>query len=146
MSLYDRRTDPALESDGVRFEHKETKDTGYAYTIRRAHAGNKKYSRAMTRALAPYRRQIDNDEADDDLIRGPLTAVYVDFIIVKWETMAAGVWQDGIQDETGEIVPATKDVLFKVLTDLPETFDQIREDSTKAAFYRAQFREGDAKN
>lgn len=146
MPLFDRKTDPRLEQDGVRFEHMESRTEGFAYTVRRAHAGNKKYARAMQKALAPYRRQMDADEADDDLIRAPIIAVYCDLIITRWETCVEGKWQDGIQGPDDAVVPATRDTLYKFLLELPETFDQVREDSTKAAFYRAQYREEDAKN
>jgi hypothetical protein len=147
MSLYDRKTDPALENDGVRFEHMETRTEGFAYTVKRAHSGNKKYSRAMQNALKPYRRQMDADEADDALIRGPLVAVYCDLMLTRWETCQDGVWAEGIENEEGgELLPANRDNLYKMLMDLPEIFDQIREDSTKAAFYRVTHREEDAKN
>ncbi len=146
MSLYDRRTDPRLENDGVRFEHMESRTEGFAYIVRRAHSGNKKYARAMQNALKPYRRQIDSDEADDALIRGPMVAVYCDMIIVGWETCIGGVWKPGFENESGELVPATSDNLYKMLMDLPEIFDQVRDDSAKAAFFRVHYREEDAKN
>ena len=146
MPLYDKKTDSRLEKEGVRFEHMESRTEGFAYTIRRAHAGNKKYARAMQKALAPYRRQMDADEADDDLLRGPIIAVYCDMMIVGWETCINGEWCEGLQNEEGAIVPATRDTLYKALMDLPEIFDQIREDSSKAAYFRTVSREDDVKN
>tara|TARA_R110002051_G_scaffold319043_1_gene402353 strand:+ start:109 stop:558 length:450 start_codon:yes stop_codon:yes gene_type:complete len=146
--LSDFKTDKQAESDGrwVIF-------AGICKVlVRRAGSSHKRFQLAFTKATRPYRHAMENDNMDNDVVTKILASLYSDYIIVDWSTWVAadgdkeGCWQQGIELDGGEIVPITKETITERLIEIPEIFDLIREESTKASNYRVEAREADAEN
>lgn len=134
-SFYDTfSTDKDLEAGkGV------TLDYGAAgsITIHRAGGANRKFLTTMDAKLKPYRRQIQAKTMDDSVADRLMAEIYADSIIVGWK---------GVKDASGKALSYTRDNVIKVLTDLPELFNDIKEQSSIVANFRKEQIETEAKN
>lgn len=139
MSLYRQfKTDTKLEKEGVLL-HYGTNSKGKDIMIRvaRAGAGNDAYVKRMEAKVKPYRRQIQNETIERALLTGILREVFAETVVLGW---------DGVEDENGKDMPFSKDNCVKLFTDLPDLFEDVQEQAQKAALFRAEIREADAKN
>lgn len=139
MSLYKTfKTDENIERTGVVLEY-GLNSKGQPIQIRIARAGgnNARYNKTLEVKTKPYRRQIQNETLDDVIGRRVFREVYAEAVILGW---------DGVEDAEGNPMPFTKDNCIKLLTDLPDLFDDIREQAQKAALFRAEILENDAGN
>jgi hypothetical protein len=139
MSLYSQfKTDGSLEKEGILLEYGTTPDDK-PITIRIARAGgaNSAYTKRMEAKVKPYRRQIQNETMEAALIDRILKEVYAETVVLGWEN---------VQDEAGKVLPFTVENCIKVFTDLPDLFKDVQEQSQRAALFRADVLEADAKN
>lgn len=139
MSLYKTfKTDESIEQAGVILEYGKTAD-GRPIRIRVARAGgsNLKFAKLLEKKTKPFRRQIQNETLDNALGDELLIQVFAEAVVLGWEN---------VQDENGNDLPFTKENCIKVLTDLPDLFADIREQSSKAVLFRADLKEIAAKN
>jgi hypothetical protein len=144
--LYGQRLDQALVNDGVEIHINLGGGKGFGYVIKPATSANRKYFFEVQKALKPYRRLIEADEADDEMLRPALIPVYAKTVIVDWHVCIDGKWQSGIEAEDGTVLPVTRENLINMLTDLRTVFDQVREDAQKEGLFRLGGREEDAGN
>lgn len=105
--------------------------------IVRAGGANRKYAETLNRKLKPYRRQLENDTIDGEVALKAMAEVYADTVIIGWE---------GITGPDGQPLDYCRNNVIKLLTDLPDLFRDIQEQANKAALFRAQEREEEAKN
>lgn len=139
MSLYSQfKTDGSLEKSGILIEYGQT-ETGNPICIRIARAGgaNKAYEKRMEAEVKPYRRMIQNETIEKALIDRILRKVFAETVVLGWEN---------VEDETGKAIPFSVDNCIKLFEDLPDLFKDIQEQAQRAALFRAEIREGDAKN
>lgn len=133
MSAYNMfKTDPEMEKGGVTIDYGDFK-----FKIARAGGHNTAFLRAMEREAKPYRRAIQNESITVDIAEEILRKVYADTVILGWE---------GMKDEQGKDLPFTKENCLKVLRDLPDLFNDLKEMATKLSLFRAEVRETEAKN
>lgn len=139
MSLYTQfKTDGALEKEGILLEYGVT-DDGKPITIRIARAGgaNKQYERRMEAEVKPYRRMIQNETIENAVIQRILKKVYAETIVLGWEN---------VQGQDGKPMAFNVENCIQLFEDLPDLFRDIQEQSQRAALFRAEIREADAKN
>lgn len=139
MSLYSQfQTDAELERKGILLEYGETED-GKPICIRIARAGgaNKSFEKRMEAETKPIRRQLQNETANNAQLLKILRKVYAETVVLGWEN---------VQDRDGKPIPFTVDNCIQLFTDLPDLFTDVQEQSRRAALFRAQLREADAKN
>lgn len=137
--LYNQfKTDGNLEKEGIVLDYGPN-SSGKPMQIRIARAGgtNIAFSKSFERHTKPYRRMFQTGVIDDALSQQVMRQVYVDSVILGWEN---------IEDENGKELAFTSDNVNKVLTDLPDLFVDIVEQSKNAALFRATIRESDLKN
>ena len=139
MSLYKNfKTDESIEQSGVILEYGVTDDNRpIRIRIARAGGGNARFAKLLEQKLKPHRRQIQNESLDESVASSILREVYAETVILGWEN---------VQDKDGKDLPFNKENCLQLLTDLPELFSDIREQSTKVALFRADIRELTAKN
>ena len=139
MSLYSQfKTDEDLERKGVLLEYGLTED-GKPIRIRVARAGgsNRQYDKRMEAEVKPYRRMIQNETIEAAVVTRILRKVYAETVVLGWEN---------VQDETGKDMPFNVDNCIKLFEDLPDLFRDLQEQAQKAALFRQEVREADAKN
>ena len=139
MSLYKQfKTDNNLEKEGILLEY-GTNSQGNPICIRvaRAGGGNVAYAKRMEARVKPYRRQIQNETMETSLIDRILKEVYAETVVLGWEN---------VEDEKGDPLPFSTENCIKLFDDLPDLFKDIQEQSQRAALFREELREADAKN
>jgi len=155
MGLYEKlATSVELETQGVIMHYK---DLGLRMGLRRAGGKNSAYTRAITRQTRDFQRALDLDQVSEEMMTAVLLPVFADHIValdtVETEIDEAGApcvgtgkWTKGIENEGGEIVPATREQIVATFKALPLLFQRVREDASRESLYLASAREAAAKN
>lgn len=126
-------TDANREAEG--FWH-PISDT-ISFLMARAGGGNSGYSKSLEVRTRPHRRKIDNDDMDLALANTIMIEVFAETVIRDWK---------GITDEDGNVMPFNKENAVKLLTQLPDLFNELREVAAKQANFRAVGLEDAVKN
>lgn len=127
------KTDEKVEKDGIILQYGDAE-----FRVARAGASNTKFQKLLERKLKPYRRQLQMEMAEEKVIRGLMMEVYAETIVLDFKNVV---------DEDGKTpIPYSKENCLKLFQRLPDLFDDIREQSMKAALFRADIREDEAKN
>lgn len=129
-------TDKSLEKDGIVLEYGSNAQ-GVPVQIRIARAGgaNVKFAKVLEHKLKPYKRTLD--ALDNKVAEKLLIETYADTVILSWT---------GVQDREGNDLEFNRDNVIKVLTDLPDLFIDIQQQSQKFALFREEIRELDSGN
>lgn len=137
MSLYDLfESDPTAERDGIVLEYGANKDgTPIEIRIRRAGGENHQFQKTFEAKTKPYRRIMDRlDKKTNDRI---MREIYAESIIVGWS---------GVQDRDGNTMEFNRENAIKLLTDLPNVFNDIMRQSQNEDLFRKNLREEESGN
>ena len=139
MSLYKNWSmDPAKEVNGVAVEFEANDDgTIPTFIVSRMGATNKPYLRALEQAQKPYQRQIQLKTINKEFHEKLILEVFATNIIKGWSN---------IQDENGNILTFNKENSVKILTDLPEIYDNLFAVAMSADMFKKDELEDSAKN
>lgn len=146
MSLYSQfKSDTNLEKTGILIQYGfVTQPNGdpdlnkpISFRIARAGGSNQAYAKRVEAETKPYRRQIQTETIDTKVAEQIMKKVFVETVLLGWEN---------VQDEEGKELAFTKENALKLLTDLPDLYDDLVRQSNKAALFRAEVREADAGN
>lgn len=124
-------SDESLETKGIWHDFG---DYG-RFLIARAGGSNKPYAKALERETRPLRRSLEAGAIDEERSRALLAKVFADTVVLGWE---------GVIGRDGEELPFDRDNCRKLLTDLPNLFEDIRTQATSWAQYRKQALEAEA--
>lgn len=145
MSMYSLfKTYEELEQKGIVIDY-----GSFQITIARAGGANKKFARLLEAKAKPYKRMIHADMLDSDVGLRILREVYAEAVILNWETKdESGDFVQGLEDprDPSAIVPYSRENVLRALEALPELFDDLKEQAGKAALFREEILEQDAKN
>ena len=135
MSFYETfKPDDNLESGkGVDLDYGESG----VITIHRAGGSNQKYKRVAAQKLKPFSRQIKLGTADPEVIDRVMAEIYAEAVIIGWK---------GVKGEDGKNLSFTKENVVKILTDLPDLFEDIQNQAESLSTFRANQAEEIAKN
>lgn len=134
------KTDSKVEQRGIEVEYDSA-----LFTLARAGGANKKYKKALAKALKPFRAAIEADDIDDERARPAIVKVFVDHVLLDWKTLHEGKWVQGIESEEGAPIPFNKENATAFLLECPELFDELQEKATKRKLFLADLEEA-AKN
>lgn len=144
MSLYKTfGTSADLEQSGIwlQYGYADVPEGEPARPIRirisRAGGNNTKFARIMEAKTRPYRRSIQTETLDNKIAESLFREVYAEAVILGWEN---------VQDADGKDLPFTRENVIKVLTDLPDLYQDIREAAAKATLFRDAELETDSGN
>lgn len=141
MSLYSTfKTDGNLEKDGIELEYgflNEDPTKPIRIRIARSGGSNLRFAKILEAKTKPHRRSIQTETIDKKLSEQLFKEVYAESVILGWSN---------VQDENGVDLEFSRDNVIKVLTDLPDLWADIREQSNKAALFRQDVLETDAGN
>ncbi len=139
MSLYKQfATDKNVERDGVVLSYgKNSKNKDINIRIARAGGANIRYTKLLEAAIKPYRRQLQNETMDNGVAEDITMRVYAQSVVLGWE---------GVEDENGNDMEFTVENCMKLFKDLPDLWADIQSQATRAALFRQDILEADAKN
>ena len=139
MSLYKQfATDKNVERDGVVLSYgKNSKNKDINIRIARAGGANIRYTKLLEAAIKPYRRQLQNEIMDNGVAEDIARRVYAQSVVLGWE---------GVEDENGNDMEFTVENCMKLFKDLPDLWADIQSQATRAALFRQDILEADAKN
>lgn len=126
-------TNKNLEAEkGVRLEY-----PGFSITIHRAGGANKKFAQVLNAKMKPHRQKFERDILDDETSQKILIETYAEAVVIGW---------------SGNIGPGGKKAAFtvenciKVFNELPDLFDDVKAQATKASIFREEQEKSDIKN
>ena len=126
-------TDKGLETGaGVTLEY-----PGFEVIIHRAGGSNKKFAQVLQAKMKPYRQRFERGLLDEETSNRIMVETYAESVIVGW---------------SGNIGPGGKKSTFsvencvKVLTELPDLFEDIKTQANNAATFRKEQEDIEQKN
>lgn len=120
------------KEEGICLDYGEAK-----IRVRRAGGSNRRYSDLVSKKLRPFKRQLENESLDPDTGSRIMAEVYAESVLIGWE---------GVKDADGNPIAFSRENAVKLLTDLPELFRDIQEQSQRLANFRDEEIEEDRKN
>lgn len=139
MSLYkSSQTDPNKEKNGVPLEYGlNSKKEPITFTVAREGGRNVQYQKVAEHIFKPFRRQIQHNQIDPEVLEDLLAQVYSKCVVKGWS---------GVEDENDEPLEFTEANVKKLLNDLPVVFDAIKEVARDYNQFLLESLEEDAKN
>jgi hypothetical protein len=139
MSLYKEfETNQAAEVEGKFVEYGANDDGSIpAFKLARMSKVNKRYTKALERATRPHRRAIEMETMNNELAERLFREVFVDTVLLDWRN---------VQDREGKKLAFNRENALKLLTDLPELYDDLQEKAKKASLFRDDASEKEAGN
>lgn len=138
MSLYKQfATDKNAEKDGVLLDYTTDTKRPCRFRVARMSPTNQRYAARLRALTKPYERQIALDTLPPEKTREIQVNVFVDAILLGWE---------GVTDENGVDLPFSRENARKLFADLPDLFDDLQGQASRAATFRAADLEDAAKN
>ena len=141
MSLMNRfKTNKDAEVDGIWNQF----DEEFRVKIARTSVNNITYTKAMEKAIKPFRRTMDliSNEMSTSILRD----VYSRTIVLGWQTKVAGTWEDGIDMDGTGLVEVSPTNIRLVFDEMPDLFSAIQAIADDAAMFRQSNLEKEAKN
>lgn len=138
------KTNSKDEREGVWLEYGRTPKTdqdpeGLPIRIKIARAGGKNtdFNKALEKATKPHRKAIQTGHISVETVEALYREVFVDHCIVGWENVAGAA---------GEMLPYTRPNVLRVLTDLPDLYEDLKGQANSLGLYREEEREADLGN
>jgi hypothetical protein len=115
MSLYKKfKTDKKAEVEGIELDFGD----GIVFKVARAGKSNPAFAEASRKRLKPWLFAIKANTMSDEQANLVMVKVFADSVVLGWE---------GVKDEAGKELKFTHENVVKLLTDLPDLFDDIKE-------------------
>jgi len=139
MTLYKQfKADSNAESNGVWLTYGETDDKKpIRFLIARAGGSNVRFNKSLEKRSRPYRRQIQAGTVLPETLNQISLETYCESVVLGWEN---------VQGEDGAELPFSKENCMKLMTDLPDLYDDIVGQSQRLAVFKAEVEQEDAKN
>lgn len=139
MSLFEQfETDRNKEKDGVPVTYGANKDgTIPTFYLARMGGVNSKYSMLIKKLTKQYKRQIQLDSLPEDKVIEISMQAFVGGVLRGWEN---------IQGRDNKIIPFTSDNAIKLLTKLPDLFNDLIAQASDIDLFKTVELEKDIKN
>lgn len=139
MSLYAQfETDKVFEQDGIYLEYGPASNgKPIRFKVARAGGANKGYSKSLEKFSRMHRVALENETLSNDVAKKALLDVFCTSVLLGWEN---------VEDRDGKPLPFTRDNAIALMTDLPDLYDNIQKQASKAALFRKAEMEDDLKN
>lgn len=139
------KTSSKLETSGI------IRDFGFfRVTIARAGGSNQKFNALIEKASKEHGRALANGLITNDRARSMMATAYAEAVILNWETNVGTElepeWKQGIEAETGELLPFNKENVISTLLALPDLFNELVSCASDIQFFRQSLLDGAAKN
>lgn len=141
------KTDSDLEINGIEVQAPgAVNDDGSVptFVIGRTSKNNKPYQAALTKAAAPYQRQIQLKVDVSAQLERAFLEVYCAYVLRGWSNVLMSD-VTGNKDDKG-FAECNKQNAIALFTRLPDLYDFLQEQSNTAALFLEATREESAKN
>lgn len=133
-NIYDKfGTDKGLEQTGVVLDYGD----GMEVRIARAGGANIKFEKAVQAKMRKFGLQAKHDLLDADQMREVMREVLAETVVLGWT---------GFTDREGNDLPFSREACIQVFKDLPDLFEDVLEQSRKAALFKTTVLEAEAGN
>lgn len=133
MNLYAAfQTDPNLEKNGVLIDYGDFK-----FLIARAGGENKRFTKMLQQKMRPHARAAAAGTLSDEVSTRVVRECFCRTVLLDWE---------GVTDAEGNPLPFSVEAAEKVLTDLPDLFEDLLDQAKKVSNFLAQTREESSGN
>lgn len=126
-------TDEDVEKDGLWLDY----SSKFRIKIARAGGSNRKFSQLLDAKLKPYKRLIDMDKMDEEVLKNVLIDVFASTVVLDWK---------GVTDRAGKAMAFNKENVIKLFNDLPDLFADVRKSAMNASLFRKELAEAEAGN
>lgn len=140
MSLYSQfGVDEQKEQEGIWLDYAPNKDKSIpGFLVRRAGKNNKSWTKAYETAAKPFRRQAEMGILSSEISEKITLEAWVGTVLIGWRD---------VQDRQGTSIPFSREAALALLGELPQLWDDLWAQSTKATLFRPEDDpEDDAKN
>lgn len=110
---------------------------GFSITIHRAGGANKKFSAILDQKMKPYRQRFERGLLDDDTSLKILLETYAEAVVVGWKD---------VKDADGKTMEFNTQNVVKLFTDLPDLFEDVKNQANKVAVFRQEQEKVEEKN
>jgi hypothetical protein len=131
------KTDTKKEWNGVPYTVTNPDESVSTFYLARAGKTNKDYQKELDRRTRPYRRQIELGTMNENLAEQIFMEVFISTVLKGW---------DGVSDEDGNTMEFNEPNAKKLLTDLPDLYDELQAAAKDASRYRDEKLDAEAKN
>jgi hypothetical protein len=139
MSLHSQfKVDKAKETEGVEIQYGPNADGSIpTFRVLRRSPTNQKYAKTLERESAPYRRLLELGTLDKQVEERIMRRTFCLSVLVDWKN---------VQNDKNEEIPYSFDNAMKLFEELPELYYDLADQSSKLSSFRAESKDGDAKN
>lgn len=139
-------TDSELENKGVAVTVGDANPDGTfaTFIIARASKSNKAYQAALTKAAAPYQRQLQLKIDVSAQLEKAFMGVFCDTVLRGWSNVLKSD-VTGNENDTGYI-EFNKQNAIALFERMPDLYDFLQEQANSASLFLEVVREGSAKN
>lgn len=133
-NIYDKfGTDKKLEQEGITLDYGD----GLEVRIARAGGSNTKFEKAVQAKMRKFGLQAKHDLLDADQMREVMREVLAETVVLGWS---------GVTDREGNALPFNRENCIKLFKDLPDLFEDVLEQSRKAALFKTVVLEAESGN
>ena len=147
MSLFKQfETDRNLEKSGIVVDYGPNKDLpaneqgehpSIQFRIARAGGANDAYTKRLEVLAKKHRRAIQNEMIETSVLVDMTRQAFIDTVLLGW---------DNVTDRESNPLPFSRENALTLFKQLPDLFNDLQEQANKAALFRVEVREADAKN
>lgn len=132
------KMDAAKEESGVLLTYGANDDGSVpSFRVLRRANSNQRYAKTLARESQPYRRLIDLGTLDNYVSDRVFMRVFCTSVLIGWEN---------VQDQNAQPIAFNVDNAITLFTELPELYDDLVAQASKASLFLAASTESDAKN
>ena len=151
MSLYKLfKTDENLEAAGVHIEYgtavRDGKEVPVRIKIARAGGANTSFQKALEKATKPYRKALQTGLIDPKLADKIYKEVFASTVVLGWENVAFPVMDEAGKVVGEEYLPFNQENALRLFEDLPDLFQDLREQAQNVSIFRQDVLENDLGN
>ena len=133
-SIYEKfATDNKSEQEGIVLDYGD----GLEIRIARAGGSNIKFEKAVQKKMRKYGLQAKHDLLEPEQMREVMREVLAETVVLSWK---------GVTNREGTALEFTRDNCIQLFKDLPDLFEDIMEQSRKAALFKKDILEVEAGN
>ena len=125
-------TDKKVEKEGIVLDYGEFK-----ITVARSGTQNQRYNKLLETLTKQHRRAIQTETIDPKTINKILMEVFAKTVVLSWEN---------VKGRDNKTIEFNYKNCIKLFSDLPELFEDIKEQSAKMGLFRKEVLEENIKN
>ena len=138
-SIYSQfKTNSDKENQGTSIHFGKNDDgSDIVFILARMGKSNKAYAKELDRQISPIRRQIQLNAVSESQSDAIMLDVFVKTVLLNWEN---------VQDENNTNIIFSIENAKKLLTDLPDLYEELQSQAQNISLFKAEESEEMAKN